>query len=584
MVLEKSSPLQSPKFLYTVQKPSGRSRKLWCTSLFLTVVWICATWKAGFIPAFNYRSGHQVQVAGDPLCPQTNPLIPDKNLFFWILLDDALKTELFKQRAVNWLGEAVQVETETSDDMGPVGEDPRWETRVRFHQYLEDAFPRVHSIVERIKVNTYGLVYVWKGYDVALKPYILAGHQDVVPVNPDTVDEWAYPPYSGHFDGERIWGRGSSDDKGGLIGILAAVEFLLEQGFIPARTVVLAFGFDEEAGGKSSAGSLAKYLSERFGQNSFAFMIDEGAGYMEQYGSVFATPGIAEKGSTNVNIEVATPGGHSSVPPQHTSIGILSALLVHMEENPFEIHLERGTPLYEFVQCFPHATDLPDSLRKAIKRAKRSDKALKEIEEYIFQNPTLRSLAGTTQAIDIVRGGVKSNALPEQAYAVVNQRVSTTSSVNATWAHDRDLFAELARRFNLTYEAFGEEVSEKDAPSQGHLTLSALTVTEPSPVAPTKGRNAAPFEVLSGSIKATYNAHRSFTNDDVIVAPGMMNGNTDTRFYWDLTEHIFRYNHHNARDPSNAHTVNESIHINTFLEMIRFFGAIILNSDETKTF
>lgn len=62
---------------------------------------------------------------------------------------------------------------------------------------------------------------------------------DVVPVNPETISEWAYPPYSGHFDGmcfsfthiqgatrliktapagESIWGRGSSDDKSGLIG------------------------------------------------------------------------------------------------------------------------------------------------------------------------------------------------------------------------------------------------------------------------------------------------------------------------------------------------------------------------------
>jgi Gly-Xaa carboxypeptidase len=62
---------------------------------------------------------------------------------------------------------------------------------------------------------------------------------DVVPVDPTTVHQWTHPPYSGYFDGEfllypsardthlplslsgkRIWGRGSSDDKSGLIGIL----------------------------------------------------------------------------------------------------------------------------------------------------------------------------------------------------------------------------------------------------------------------------------------------------------------------------------------------------------------------------
>ncbi|KAG7095530.1 hypothetical protein E1B28_006267 [Marasmius oreades] len=583
--------LGSSESLHTARKATYRSIKLWCLSICLACVWTFATWRWDSLSAFNYRP------VEDSSCPQTNTLIPRQNLFFWTLLDDELRTDEFKNRAVRWLGGAVQVETETFDNMDPVGEDSRWENRAFFHQYLQNAFPRVHSTLELTKVNTYGLLYVWKGYDVALKPYILAAHQDVVPVNPDTVDEWAYPPYSGHYDGkfsrfcERVWGRGSSDDKSGLIGVLAAVEFLLEQGFKPARTVVLSFGFDEEAGGKYGAAELAKYLTERYGRHSFAFMVDEGAGFMDQYGSVFATPGIAEKGSVDVDIEVATAGGHSSVPPRHTSIGILAALIAHLENNPFKSHLERDTPMYEFVECLgAHAANLPVPLRKAIKRAKRSDKALKKIEESIFQNPVFKSLAGTTQAVDMIRGGVKSNALPEQAFALVNHRIATTSSGKATKIHDRDLLAGLANKFNLTYMAFGEQVSDEDVPSKGRLTLSSSTVLEPAPVTPTKGENAAPYQLLSGTIKAAYNAHRSLTDDDdgVIVAPGMMTGNTDTKFYWDLTEHIFRYNHLNTGKTGNplgsAHTVNESITADAFLEMIQFFGTLILNSDETKAF
>lgn len=33
---------------------------------------------------------------------------------------------------------------------------------------------------------------------------------DVVPVNPDTVDEWEYPPYSGHYDGTLFFWRGDA--------------------------------------------------------------------------------------------------------------------------------------------------------------------------------------------------------------------------------------------------------------------------------------------------------------------------------------------------------------------------------------
>jgi len=87
-----------------------------------------------------------------------------------------------------------------------------------------------------------------------------------VPVNPETIDKWIHPPYSGHFDGERIWGRGTADDKNSLIAILsvslpisvcacpnvsnrAAVEYLVSADFEPTRPLVLAFGFDEESSG-----------------------------------------------------------------------------------------------------------------------------------------------------------------------------------------------------------------------------------------------------------------------------------------------------------------------------------------------
>ena len=48
-----------------------------------------------------------------------------------------------------------------------------------------------------------------------------------MPVDPGTVDKWIHPPYSGHFDGDRIWGRGTADDKNGLIAILFVSSFVL---------------------------------------------------------------------------------------------------------------------------------------------------------------------------------------------------------------------------------------------------------------------------------------------------------------------------------------------------------------------
>ena len=44
-------------------------------------------------------------------------------------------------------------------------------------------------------------------------------------------------------------------------------------------------------------------------------------GFGQEFGGVIATPAIAEKGYIDVRVEVTSPGGHSSVPPEHT-VGI----------------------------------------------------------------------------------------------------------------------------------------------------------------------------------------------------------------------------------------------------------------------
>jgi Gly-Xaa carboxypeptidase len=83
----------------------------------------------------------------------------------------------------------------------------------------------------------------------------------------------------------------------------------------PRRSVVLAFGFDEETSGSEGAGKLAPYLEEHYGKDGFSILIDEGDAMEEMFGAVFAAPAISEKGYIDIRIEVTTPGGHSSIPP-----------------------------------------------------------------------------------------------------------------------------------------------------------------------------------------------------------------------------------------------------------------------------
>ncbi|KAJ7767417.1 hypothetical protein DFH07DRAFT_1011128 [Mycena maculata] len=524
-------------------------------------------------------------------CPQVEALTPERGAELLGNISHLIGTADFKTKAIDWLAGAVQVPTEVFDAMPPVGQDPRWEVFAPFHDYLLNSFPLIHATLSLTKVNTYGLLFEWTGSDSTLKPVLLAAHQDVVPVEPKTYGEWTHPPYSGYFDGEYIWGRGSSDDKSGLIAIMTTIETLIAQGFTPTRTFVLAFGFDEEASGLQGAGALGAAMRGIYGDDlPFAFVIDEGGGFADKYGTVFATPAVAEKGYLDVHVEVTSPGGHSSVPPAHTTIGILAALLVKYEANPYPLALSRDSIPYSTVQCLgEHGATMPKDLKKIIRRSAHSKRALHKLEDVLFEDRQYRSLVGTTQAIDIVQGGVKSNALPEQAYALVNHRISTESSVGETKAHDAALLQGLAEQFNLSYTAFGAALSEPGAPAFGTLTLKDAygTALEPAPVSPIRGEGSEAYQLLSGTIKAAYSAHRAGLekSSEIAVAPGMSTGNTDTRYYWQLSRSIFRYNHKGTIGATNrlsgVHTVNEAMGAEALLEMIRFFTTLILNADES---
>ncbi|KAI0342968.1 carboxypeptidase S [Trametopsis cervina] len=517
-------------------------------------------------------------------CPQVEPHAPSVHADLLKSLESTYETENFRKGAYDALSGAVQIPTEMFDDLKPPGEDPHWEVFGQFHKYLLAKFPRVHASLKKTEVNTYALVYHWQGSDDSLKPFLLTAHQDVVPVEPTTVDTWEHPPYSGLYDGEWLWGRGSCDDKSGLIASLASVESLLASGFKPRRTVVFAFGIDEERGGIVGASFIAEYLRETYGEDGFALLVDEGGGQTIGENAIVASPAVAEKGSYNMRIEVSTPGGHSSVPPPHTSIGILSSLIAQLEAHPHVPELHRTDTAYAQLECLAaHSPDFPTSLAKLVKKSQHSDKALKKLlDELLRTQPTFLATTATTQAADVIRGGVKVNALPENAYVIVNHRIAGFSSVGALEARVLDVLSPVAAKYNLTVDAFGKIIG--DPSSVAKLTLSDVfkNALEPAPITPTTG--SAPYELLSGVIQNVFATSKraAYEGKKVIVAPSILLGNTDTKHYWALTKHIFRYSHLSRQDSYNgAHTVNEAVRAEGWIEMLRFFTQLILSVDET---
>ncbi len=79
---------------------------------------------------------------------------------------------------------------------------------------------------------------------------ILNGHVDVVPIGPEGL--WSKPPWSGHFEDGKVYGRGSADMKGGDVSMIFAVQVLQTAGIHLKGDVIIESVVDEELGGNGT--------------------------------------------------------------------------------------------------------------------------------------------------------------------------------------------------------------------------------------------------------------------------------------------------------------------------------------------
>ncbi|KAJ1549171.1 hypothetical protein HK405_008618 [Cladochytrium tenue] len=539
------------------------------------------------------------------VCPQEPPRAPtarsDLEDLFTTQYDTA--NTAFGLRLAEKLAGMVRIRTESFDDMAEAGPpapeplpdaDPRRAGLTQLRAYLADTWPRAHDMLRLDVVNRYALVYTWEGEDPRLRPLVLAAHQDTVPVPAETLSRWTYPPFAGVIDTGRVWGRGSSDCKAQMTAILDAVEALVSAGFAPRRTVVLAFGFDEEISGRQGAGEIAKLLEARLAATGgAALVLDEGGmGIEPLHGAPFVMPGTSEKGFMNLHLSVATPGGHSSVPPDHTGIGLLARLVVQLENRPFPPSLGSGPldepALLDTLRCAAaYGPDMPEDLRRAVFAVdaatdpEAGHHARRVLAGMLVQDPVNRALISTTQAVDIVAAGVKANALPELSRATINYRIASDSSVAATEERLFEVLAPEAARLNLSLRqrtASGRERAVEPptgaAPVGSVLLETAADSLEPSP----RTSPASPaFRLLAATARHALRQPRA---ELLRVAPAGMTGNTDTRYYHGLSENVVRFSPLRSRRKNNIHTVDESCSIPDLQVSSGFFFELIRNFDE----
>jgi carboxypeptidase PM20D1 len=412
-----------------------------------------------------------------------------------------------------------------------------------FHLYLEKTFPRVYAKLDHEIVGKNNLLFTWKGSNPSLKPILLMGHQDVVPIEPGTEGKWTHPPFSGEIADGFIWGRGTLDDKMTVVGLLEAVDILLAKGFQPKRTIYLAFGQDEEIGGLEGAEKIAQLLKSRGVQ--LEFVTDEGGfislGMMPGVSAPVAMVGTSEKGYLSLELSVETPGGHSSVPSNNSSIAILSAAIDKIQAHPMPAHVHG--PIGEFLEYAGGSASFP--MRVVFKNMWLFGPVVQSILE---ASPDTNATLRTTAAPTIFQAGTKDNVMPSRARAVVNFRLLPGDTIASVTEHFRKAIDD--PRVKMQPIA-GEPPSEASARSN---------VDSPN------------FKRMQRTLAQVY--------PDAVVAPFVFVGATDSKHYATLTPDIYRFAPMimDSEDVGRIHGTNERIGVDNFARSIDFLCQLIQNA------
>ena len=193
------------------------------------------------------------------------------------------------------------------------------------------------------------------------KKLFAAGHIDVVPAG--DISLWKYPPFEGHVEGNIMYGRGTTDNKGPLASLLIAAKVLWQLRDQLNGTVIIGGVADEE---KGSAYGTDYLMDEGLINCDYAIIPDIGGNCK--------VIDVAEKGVLDLKITAHGKAAHGSLP--------------HLGINAIE---------------------------------KMAD-VVKMLKDYKFEYKEHKFLSPPTLNIGVINGGSASNMVPDRCEIIVNIR------------------------------------------------------------------------------------------------------------------------------------------------------------------
>ncbi len=450
-------------------------------------------------------------------------------------------SEIDDKKSLEHLSQAIKIDTTSVENLDKNADFGNF---YEFHKFLENTYPLIHKTMRREVIGEASLLYYWEGKNPDLKPIAMLSHMDVVPVERGTEKDWTHPPFSGHNDGENLWGRGSLDMKHHLIALMEGLEALIKDGFAPERGIYLCFGQDEELsiGENRGAAKIAQTFKKRGVE--LEAVLDEGGSIMPVnlagINASFAAVGTTEKGFADFKVTVTGKGGHASTPPKHTAVGKLAKVINKIEKHPMKAKLlpvnkelleKAGKNMPFYIRIFLANLWLFKPLLLCL---------MKKI-------PEAASVIRTTQAITMCSGSEVSNVLPQKASVIINCRLLPGDTTEDVLKHLNKI---VGKDGEVEFIGFKKEAA---------------------PISSTKSKAYLTVEKLCKEI-----------TDNSVTIPLLVMGATDSFYYEEIADTILRISPFPT--PMNImsliHNTNEHLPIESMKGAVYFFKNYIKTMTE----